>query len=119
MYVDVYRLRNLTSHPINLLDKNNEIVRTWEPDQEEPPRAQEVVVDERTVATTNGLILPITSKDYGKVKNLPNVEPGVLLIVSRIVAEAATDRDDLIVPNTVRDKNGTIIGCRSFSVVGG
>lgn len=42
-----------------------------------------------------------------------------LLIVSRLVAEACPERDDLVVPDdTVRDDAGRIIGCRALARVG-
>jgi len=59
--------------------------------------------------------IPIYDNEYGEVQGLPPVKQGVYYIVSRMVAEAAWDRHDLLVPNdTVRDANGRIIGCRSL-----
>lgn len=54
----------------------------------------------------------------GEVENLPQPKEGTLFVVSRMVAEAATDRSDLIIPHdTVRDDEGNIIGCRGFAFV--
>ena len=49
---------------------------------------------------------------------LPPIEEGVYYIVSAIVATAIR-RNDLIVPNTIRDEDGQIIGCDSFLVITG
>lgn len=44
-----------------------------------------------------------------------HAEP-VLFIVSRVVAEAAKDRDDLLIPDDVaRDEEGRVIGCRALA----
>jgi hypothetical protein len=52
----------------------------------------------------------------GEVMNLPPVEIGVLLIVSRVVYEAADKRSDLRIPGpAVRDGNGAVIGARGIS----
>jgi hypothetical protein len=41
-----------------------------------------------------------------------------LYIVSRVVAEAARDRDDLVVPdNVIRDDQGRVIACRALARV--
>jgi hypothetical protein len=50
---------------------------------------------------------------------LPEPRRGVLLIVSRLVAEHAPNRDDLVFPDDlVRDHHGAIIGCRTFGRLG-
>ncbi len=58
----------------------------------------------------------IYKNKYGAVNDLPPYEEGTYYIVSRIVAEACKDRNDLLLVNdTVRDEDGKIIGCKSFS----
>ena len=45
--------------------------------------------------------------------DLPDPVPGVLLIVSRMVAEHTAGRDDLVFPDDlVRDESGAVTGCR-------
>ena len=53
---------------------------------------------------------------FGAVEGLPDPEEGVVWIVSRVVAEAAKERDDLLVTDdAVRDDQGRIIGCRALA----
>jgi hypothetical protein len=55
-----------------------------------------------------------------EVINLPEVRPGQLIIVARMVAEAAADRSDLVFPDDlVRNDNGAVVGCRRLSRLGG
>lgn len=54
----------------------------------------------------------------GPVEGLPEPDPAcrVRYIVSRVVAEAARGRADLLIPDdTVRDEQGRIIGCRALA----
>lgn len=45
------------------------------------------------------------------------VQDGTLYIVSSIVAQNS-DRDDFLVPNTIRDGDGHVIGCVGFDEIG-
>ena len=61
--------------------------------------------------------IPITETTFGKVENLPKEEEGIYYIVSSLVCQACTDRQDLLIPNeSVRDEIGRICGCKSFSI---
>jgi hypothetical protein len=58
---------------------------------------------------------PTVRMSRGDVQDLPAPAPGVLYIVSRMVADAVPDRDDLLVPGApVRDAHGAVIGCRAL-----
>lgn len=98
------RLINLTPHDINIIGgetiKSSGVVR--------------LSVKTEVVGEVNGL--PLTKKVFGEVEGLPEKEKGTLFIVSALVA-GAVDRDDLIVPNVVRDDKGRIIGCDGFSIM--
>lgn len=60
--------------------------------------------------------VPLTRPQFGDVYNLPTPLPGHWFVVSRIVADAAKGRKDLLVPDElVRDDNDVILGCTSFS----
>jgi len=60
--------------------------------------------------------VPVNETVLGTVEGLPSPEEGVYYVVSRVVAEAARDRDDLLIPDdTVRDPQGRVIGCRAFA----
>lgn len=57
--------------------------------------------------------------EYGDVIGLPEEVEGTLYIVSRVVANAAPFRNDLIVPcDFHRDrKDGKVDACRAFEVI--
>jgi len=55
----------------------------------------------------------VQQKEIQECENLPEKEEDTFLIVSRIIASILR-RDDLLVPNTVSDEKGKIIGCDSF-----
>jgi hypothetical protein len=61
---------------------------------------------------------PIYRTVLGAVEGLPDPAPDTRYIVSRTVAEACPDRDDLLIPDdTVRDEAGRIVACRGFATV--
>lgn len=111
---------------INELLKNNVLVNMT------PHTLNIVINDEVTIAVAPSGIVPrvstkiekiadgIVTTKMGDVEGLPEVVPGKLLIVSALV-KAASDRDDLISPDTsptgaVRDDNGRIVGVRGIAV---
>ena len=58
----------------------------------------------------------IMQKSFTEIEGLPEPQENTIYIVSALVAGAAKDRDDLVVPNDiVRDDKGRIIGCRSLA----
>jgi hypothetical protein len=63
-----------------------------------------------------GMLFPLIDRRPKRVKNLPPARPGILIIVSRLVAEAAPERLDLVVPNDlIQDRNRRVVGCRSLA----
>ena len=67
-----------------------------------------------------GTPVPVWAKTYGEPIGLPDPEPGTLLIVSTLTAQAAKragrTTEDLLVPaHPVRDKEGRIVGCQGFA----
>ena len=63
----------------------------------------------------DGVIIETFVSAFGEVENLPPQEDGVMVIVSALAADAAKDRNDLLVPGElVRDNDGNIIGCKSL-----
>jgi len=106
---------NLTPHVVRLIGEDGTVVElppaglparlVLQPDQPDGAvRIGPLVVPlKRTAATP-------------QVTDLPDHRPGVLLVVSRAVAEAFPERDDLVYPyDTVRDDQGVIVGCRSLA----
>lgn len=66
---------------------------------------------EESVGNIDGI--PVMRYSYGEVTGLPDKQDGVTYIVSKIVAQACRDRDDLLMPGTIiKDENGSILGCR-------
>lgn len=62
--------------------------------------------------------IPVTGQSFGEVIDLPSPQEGILYIVSRLVASACPDRDDLLVPGPlVRNDEGQPVGCRGLSRV--
>jgi hypothetical protein len=58
----------------------------------------------------------VVTATTGEVTGLPPAAAGTLYIVSRPVAAARPERDDLVVPHdTVRDDCGVVIGCRALA----
>ena len=76
------------------------------------------VTEAKTVAPSidvDGVIIETFKSSFGEVENLPPQEEGVMVIVSAMAADAAKDRNDLLVPGElVRDNDGNIIGCKSL-----
>lgn len=98
---------NLTPHAVNLIAADGSVC-------EFPSQGLARVTVTRTqVGEVNGT--PICRSTFGEVEGLPEPVFGTFYIVSMIVAQAAHDRSDLIVPdNLVRDEAGRIIGCRNW-----
>lgn len=66
--------------------------------------------------------IEVVESRFGEI-NLPDEMPGVGLIVSKVAAEAAMiqsngERGDIYIPSgQIKDRNGTIIGCRALERV--
>lgn len=79
------------------------------------PRAAETTTQIGTV-DLEGVTVPIVTKQYGQVRDLPAPAPDTLLIVSALVAKACPDRSDLVVPaDLVRDESGRPVGCQALA----
>ncbi len=83
-----------------------------------PTGAKVKVTETKTTAPSidvDGVIIETFKSSFGEVENLPPQEEGVMVIVSAMAADAAKDRNDLLVPGElVRDNDGNIIGCKSL-----
>ena len=106
--VDGGQIVNLTPHPLNIILDDGTTVTV----------APSGVVPR--VASDNVVVAPgFVTTTLGDVDGLPDLQPGVLLVVSALVRAALPSRDDLIGPDTspqgaVRDQDGRIIGVRGF-----
>lgn len=131
------QLINLTPHPVVLLDADESVALEL-PKFRDPPRAKEERQKEGDIRTKRDhplqmyadpslnpygiersiIDIPVNRVSLGSVEGLPEPLNGVAYIVSRIVAEAAPERDDLYIPDeTVRDEEGRIIGCKALAQV--
>jgi hypothetical protein len=106
------RLVNLTAHKVTLVTPDGDL--TIEPSGQ-VARVSEIYshIDEIEVGEAK---LPFGHVSYSAIEGLPDPEPGVLYIVSRPVAERATDRNDLVVPyRLVRDEAGAVVGAAGLA----
>ena len=102
---------NCTPHEINVVKEDGTIL-TIEASGIVPRCTQ----TEAHVASINGIA--VTKQVFGEVINLPEAQPGVFLVVSRLVASAAKGRKDLLVPGPmIRGEDGRPCGCRGLSVI--
>lgn len=105
------KLVNLTPHEINLV-RDGEIVETVKPSGV----IARVSVTSEIVGEINGF--EVRKNTYSEVVGLPERAENTIYIVSALVAQAAKDRDDLVVTDgAVRDAEGRIIGCTGFAVI--
>lgn len=75
----------------------------------------------KTKEKNEGLIdgVPIMTIEFGSIDDLPPEEPGTMLIVSALVANAGRTqgREDLLVPaRVVRDAESRIVGCLTLAI---
>lgn len=109
--VKMTHIKNLTPHPIHLLDENNNVIRTF---------ASNGLVRLKANTVEAGFTVDdckITKTVFGEVEGLPEYQFGQFYIVSQLVKSALSTREDLLVPaEVVRDSNGNIIGCKSFGI---
>lgn len=102
---------NTTPHPVNIVDKNGNIINTF-PKGDFNIRLSVNTVDSGTI---NGV--PISKTVFGDPIGLPDFVDGTFFIVSQLVKSAIPNRLDLLVPaQVVRDDKGNIIGCQSLGI---
>ena len=105
-------IKNGTPHAINVVDDAGNIVRVLNPDL---PSGQQPRCTANSVVVGDVDGIPLTKTVYGEVFNLPEYEEGVFWIVSQLCRNARPERGDLLSPSQqIRDKEGKIIGCKSF-----
>lgn len=104
---------NMTPHEVVLVNSDSkEVLRRF------PASGTLARVNSSTKVVGEIDGIPITTTEFSDVYGLPEQKDGTVYIVSLAVAQRATDRDDLLVPNgSVRDEQGRIIGCTSLAMV--
>ena len=100
------RLVNRTPHTVNIIGEGFELSI---PGPDDPKDAARVAVEFEPAEGCGGA--PTAYETFGEVYGLPAPHEGEVYIVSRVVAAAASDRKDLLVPGSpVRGEAGKIIG---------
>lgn len=83
------------------------------PAAKEPAR---VTFAQKLVGAVDGILIYRWFTD--EIVNLPEPKPYTYYIVSKMLAKACPEREDLIFPGTlVRDESGDVVGCIDFSRV--
>lgn len=102
---------NLTPHAITLINADNSVREVIEPSGS----LARVEVHEEVVDSIGGGF-PVVKNAYGEVDGLPAPKDDVIYIVSALVAQRVTERNDVLVPaRAVRDDKGRIIGCKALA----
>lgn len=100
---------NFTPHPIAIIQGNTTRIT---------PSSGEARVASTMVAAGEVDGVAIIRQIMGDVEYLPEPGDGTYIIVSRMVAAACPDRQDLLVPALlVRNTAGEVIGCGGFEQV--
>jgi len=101
---------NLTPHPLTLLgaDAEKRIIAS--------SGIARLAMSEHTLGHVDGY--PLALQERRGVTGLPAPLPGVIYVVSTLVAQAVADREDVVAPDTgpgaVRDEQGNIVAVRGF-----
>ncbi len=108
-------VRNLTQQSIRLVNRNGAIVVK----PEAPAARADFLPDllDGNVTLTDGLVLPLFRAQLApEAFNLPDPEPGTIIIVDRLVAEACRDRDDLFYAHRLlHDLDGYAVGATALA----
>lgn len=101
---------NLTPHPLTLVGNNGTL--------NVPASGQiaRLAVTRQPLAaiTVDGVELSVNRPTLGDVTGLPDPQPGVVYVVSALVAEAAGRLDVMSPGELLRDENGVIIGAKGL-----
>ena len=113
------KIHNYTPHAVTLFDEDGDPLVTFAPAGLARAKQNAVTVGE--IDLGNGVV-PVKKMTFGAVEGLPETcADDELFIVSAITAQAAMETDHplknqlLVVADPVRNGDGQIVGCRSFS----
>jgi len=107
----VKKFRNLTAHPITVINERGDDVLVLPPEKGYAARVRPL--HKKFLTTVDGV--KIVQGQNIAAENLPNPEDGTIFIVSQAVKLHASDRDDLVVPSDTVYEGGRVIGCRELS----
>lgn len=109
-------LINLTPHTINIVLPSGAIYDV--PASGQVVRCAQSETRLFDLQMGDGISIPVSGQVFGEVIGLPEYQEGIFYIVSRLVASACPDRDDLLVPGPlVRNEDGQPVGCRGLGRV--
>ena len=109
-----YLVRNFSSNDCRILDDNDEILTTYQPEE------GAIEIEAKSMLREHIGVVPIFQIAFSKMVGLPSYEEGVFYIVKPIVVRAAKDLgrtiDDLYLPVfPVTDDEGMLIGFRGIA----
>lgn len=108
-----YELENLTGKHLNLYNMAGKYINNI-PMSDKPVPTYEKGTEPCGVLRG----IPLVTQDFHHIENLPDEQPGTFYIVSRMVALAAPDRRDLLIPGPlIKEKDGEVIGCKGLTRV--
>lgn len=110
---------NLTPHPLTLIGEDGTTTDVAPKPEGPAARLAEQTTPLAPLRTDDGQQLPLTRVTASdQSPGLPEPQPGVVLVVSRLLALAYPEREDLVFPyQEVRDEGGRIIGARGFGTI--
>ena len=106
------KVLNLTPHAVTIHGAGGESVTI-------PPTAPaaRLEVTRQTcepIQAEGGMVIPVSKPTLGAIQDLPDPAPGVIFIVSALVAEAAKRADVMSPGALIRDPAGVITGCHGL-----
>lgn len=115
------KIKNYTPHAVTIFDEDGDPIVTFAPVGLARAKQNAVTVGE--IDLGNGVV-PVKKMTFGAVEGLPETcDYDERFIVSAITAQAAKETHHpiadklLVVADPVRNFDGQIIGCRSFSTL--
>ena len=109
--VESAKLVNLTPHAVNIVKATGSKM-----DLAPTGNIARCSQSNEMVGSINGIA--ITRQVFGDVVGLPEPQEGTLYVVSRLVAAACPERNDLVIPGPLlRDTDGRIVGCDGLSIL--
>jgi len=107
------KLINLTPHNVVIVDEQGNVILDI------PPSGQVARVRVKQTPTGEVCGIPVVQTTFEGVENLPGPREGVIYVVSSMVAQVVSGRQDVVAPDTspesvVRDEDGRIVGVKRF-----
>lgn len=109
------KILNATPHAINMLDDDNNIIKTFETSDITIRIASKEAINGSIVC--DEVLIPLSTTQFGEVTGLPEPNKDTFYIVSNMIKSALPNRTDLVTPGfQVRNEKGQVIGCKALNV---